>query len=110
MIRGRVKIDSNGDNVQATNIGGYHWRGRHDLIKLVIYRLCIWAGLPVEMEVFNLFSRLIPQQGLARIDMFRQRQAMVPDFRIVLPMEGQVRPVLHELKVISCSKSRYKPS
>ena len=62
------------------------------------------------MEVFNLFSRLIPQQGLARIDQFRQRQAMVPDFRIVLPMEGQSRPVLHELKVISCSKSPYKPS
>ena len=62
------------------------------------------------MEVFNLFSRDIPQQGLARIDKDRQRQAMVPDFRIVMPMEGQTRPVLHELKVISCSKSRYVPS
>jgi hypothetical protein len=33
---------------------------------------------------------------------------MVPDFRITLHWEGRPRPVLHELKVISCSKSRYK--
>ena len=51
----------------------------------------------------------MPQRGLARIDMFRQRQAMVYDFRIVLQMEGQVSPLLHELKVIVCSKSRYNP-
>ena len=60
--------------------------------------------------MFNLFSGLIPQQGLARIDKDRQRQSMVPDFKITLPWEGRTRPVLHELKVISCSKSRYKPS
>ena len=59
---------------------------------------------------FNLFSGLIPQQGLARINRDRQRQSMVPDFRIALPWEGRPRPVLHELKVISCSKSRYKPT
>ena len=62
------------------------------------------------MEVFNLFTRCIPQEGLARFESWRQRQAMVPDFRISLPMEGEARPVLHELKVISCSKSRYTPS
>ena len=62
------------------------------------------------MEVFNLFSRHIPQEGLARVDRQRQRQAMVPDFKFVMSEEGQLRPVLHELKVISCSKSRYRPS
>ena len=62
------------------------------------------------MEVFNLFSGIIPQQGLARIDRDRQRQSMVLDFRITLPWEGRPRPVLHELKVKSCSKSRYKPN
>jgi hypothetical protein len=60
--------------------------------------------------VFNLFSGLIPQQGLARIDRDRQRQSMVPDFWITLPWEGRPRQVLHELKVISCSKTRYKPT
>ena len=35
---------------------------------------------------------------------------MVPDFKITLTRGGQTRPVLHELKVISSSQSRYKPS
>ena len=110
VIKGNVKVDLYGDNVQSTNIPGDHWRTRHDQMKLLIYRLCIWAGLPVEMEVFNLFSRCLPQEGLARVDSWRQRQAMVPDFRIALPSEGTNRQVLHELKIISCSKSRYVPS
>ena len=66
--RGRKEIDKYGDHIQSTCLKGDHWRQRHDQIKLAIYRLCMWAGIPVEMEVFNLFSGLIPQQGLARID------------------------------------------
>ena len=110
LARGRRPVDEFGDNVQAASLKGDHWRQRHDQLKFTIHRLCQWAGMPVEMEVFNLFSGLIPQQGLARIDKDRQRQSMVPDFKITLPWEGRTRPVLHELKVISCSKSRYKPS
>ena len=34
---------------------------------------------------------------------------MVPDFKIVIPEAGQTRPVLHELKVVSFGKTRYKP-
>jgi hypothetical protein len=108
--RGRKKIDMYGDHIQSTCLKGDHWRQRHDQVKLAIYRLCMWVGIPVEMEVFNLFSGLIPQQGLARIERDRQRQSMVPDFRITLPWEGRPRPVLHELKVISCSKTGYKPT
>ena len=93
MIKGRVAIDEFGDNVQSTNIPGDHWGGRHDQVKLLLYRLCLWA-----------------QEGLARVERQRQMQAMVPDFKFMLSIEGQSRPVLHELKVISCSKSRYKPS
>ena len=106
MVRGRVKIDKYGDNVQATNVRGDHWRTRHDQVKMTLYNLCQWAGLPVEMEVFNLFSRFIPQQGLSRIEKGRQRQGMVPDFKIVIPEAGQTKPVLHELKVIYVSKTR----
>ena len=58
--------------------------------------------------MFNLFSGLLTQQGLARIDSNRDRQAMVPDFRITINQEGQPQPVLHELKVISASRTRYK--
>ena len=80
------------------------------MIKHVIYRLCLWAGLPCEQEVFNLFSRHIPQAGLSRIERARDRQGMVPDFKISLAIGGETRQVLHELKVISSSQSRYKPS
>ena len=50
------------------------------------------------------------QEGLARIDKARDRQGMVPDFRISLNVGGEQRQVLHELKCISSSQSRYKPS
>ena len=102
-------MDDFGDTVQATNVQGDHWRGRHDQVKMTLYNLCKWAGLPVVVEVFNLFSGHIPQQGLARVDQGRQRQAMVPDFKIVIPFAGQTKPMLHELKVISFGKTRYKP-
>ena len=62
------------------------------------------------MEVFNLFARHIPQAGLSRIESYRDRQGMVPDFKITLTTGGQDRQVLHELKCISSSQSRYRPS
>jgi len=70
----------------------------------------MWAGLPAEMEVFNLFSHLVRQEGLSRVEQNRQRQSMLPDMRIGLPHRDGTSHVLHELKVISCSKTRYKPT
>ena len=109
-MKGSRKVDLYGDSIQATALPGDHWRQRHDSIKHVIYRLCMWAGLPCEQEVFNIFSRHIPQAGLSRIDKARDRQGMVPDFKISLAIGGEQRQVLHELKCISSSQSRYKPS
>ena len=62
------------------------------------------------MEVFIIFSRHIIHAGLSRIESYRDRQGLVPDLKIVLPMEGVSKPVLHEIKVISSSQSRYKPT
>ena len=105
-------MDEYGDNVQSQPLVGDHWRTRHDKVKHLLYRLCIWSGLPVEMEVFNLFSGLVRQEGWSRVERARQRQTMVPDMRITMldPTEGCVRPILHELKCISANKSRYKPT
>ena len=112
VIRGRVCIDEYGDNIQSTSLPGDHWRTRHDSIKHLLHRLCLWSGLPVEMEVFNLFSGLVRQEGWSRIERARQRQTLVPDMRITMldPAEGVTRPILHEVKVISANKSRYHPN
>ena len=55
-------------------------------------------------ELRRVWSRLVLQGS------HRQRQGLIPDLRITIPVVDQPRPVLHELKVISCSQSRYKPS
>ena len=66
-------------------------------MKILLYRLCMWAGLPVDMEVFNLFSRHIQKEGLARINSHRQRQGLIPDLKIITPAGEQARGVLHEV-------------
>ena len=111
-IRGRVCVDQYGDNIQSSPMTGDHWRTRHNTILHLLHRLCLWSGLPVEMEVFNLFSGLIRQEGMSGFEKARQWQALVPNMRITVldPVFGVLRPVLHELKVISANKSRYKPN
>ena len=71
--------------------------------------MCQWAGLEAEVEVFNLFAASIPQEGLSRMERGRKVQSIVPDMRIWIPEEGNSVPRLHELKIISSSKTRYNP-
>ena len=66
--------------------------------------------MPAYVEVYNLFSNLIPQDGLARYEANRQRQAIIPDLRILLPLDNLLTSVLHEVKVISVSQTWYKPT
>ena len=154
-IKGHVKIDKNGDNIQASALPGDHWRTRHDRILHLLHRMCQWAGTTAELEVFNLFSGQLRQEGLNRLQCHQQRQGLVPDMRVMVPpMPDQVREVeddqegegpqrrgrwrrvhqrgeeqrggtpapgrqttnqpreslvMHELKVISSNKTRYKP-
>ena len=77
---------------------------------MMLYNLCKWAGLPAEMEVYNLFSRLIPQQGLTRYERNRKRQAIIPELHIVIPVGRESKSVLQEIKVISVSQTRYQPT
>ena len=81
------------------------WRKRHDSCKLLIRRLLVWAGIPVDCEVFNLFASCIPQDGLNRLEGGRRRQGLVPDFRV--PAEEGGGSALCELKCMSASSTRY---
>ena len=141
-VKGRVVIVEFGDKIQATSLKGDHWRSRHDAKLHLIHRLCQWSGLQCTMEVFNLFSGEVRQEGLSRAERNRYLQAMVLDFRISMPaaglarggegvgggggraegtgerigapggaaLAGQNSQVLHELKIISCNSTRYKPT
>ena len=72
-------------------------------------------------------STLCSRDGLSRAERLRQFQAIVPDMRITLPgvgrgrgegapglpaggLAGQASSVLHEIKVISSSRTRYRPA
>ena len=112
---GRRVVDSYGDNVVAQTLAGDGYRKRHDGVKRKISGLMRWAGVEAECEVFNLFSRYIPQEGLSRIERGRKRQGMVPDFSLRLPSElaeelgvGGNSVVLAELKVLSSCPTRYR--
>ena len=108
---GKRKVDRFGDNVMAEKLKGDNWRTRHDAVKEKLYSLLKWGGVESEMEVFNEFSGLIPQQGLSRMERGRKRQGLVPDFRLrIAGVEGPSKePVLllAELKIITCCTTRY---
>ena len=110
VVSGTKVVDPYGEAVlSATTLPGDHFRKRHDKMKMKIFQLCQWAGLEAEVEVFNLFAGCIPQQGLNRMERGRKRQSIVPDMRIAIPTEGNLERRLHEIKIISSSKSRYNP-
>ena len=94
-----------GDSVCNALMRGDGFRKRHDAMKLHLRRLLVWAGIPADCEVFNLFAAVIPQEGLNRIERGRKRQGLVPDFRLQAEEGGG--DVLCELKCMSASNTRY---
>ena len=107
---GRAVVDMFGDAVMSAPLPGDTWRIRHDTVKSELNRLLTWCNLPATCEVFGLFSHLIPQEGLNRIERGRKRQGLVPDFQLQVPCPtgGKVMR-LAELKVINCCQTRYTP-
>ena len=80
---------------------GDDWRKKHDAVKLTLAGLFRWCGLQATCEVFNLFSHLIPQEGLTRMERERKRQDCVHDFSVLFPTQtGGSSARLAELKLI----------
>ena len=59
--------------MRAANVKGDGFRKRHDHMKKFLFRKLGTVGVQAECEVFNLFAREIPQEGLARIERGRTR-------------------------------------
>ena len=131
-MKGQVLIDEYGDNIQATVLAGDHYRTRHDAFKHHVSDACRWVGNGHGVRrggaqpVFRADTAL-QQQGLSRAEKARQYQGIVPDLRIKMPgvgrgqgqgapglpaggLAGQASSVLHEVKVISSSRTRYNPT
>ena len=100
-------VDPYGEAVQCNITTGDHYQKRHDTFKMRLFQMCQWSGMDAEVEVFNLFAGSIPQEGLSRMERDRKVQSIVPDMRISIPEEGNLVPRLHEIKIISSSKTRY---
>ena len=101
-------VDPFGDNVMSEVLPGDHWRDRHDKVKMALHSLCVWARLPVTVEVWGLFSHLISAEALTRMEKGRKRQAIVPDIILEMPIPtGRTSHQLRELKVFSCCQSWY---
>ena len=97
-------IDAFGDAIVCCrDLVGDTWRQRHDTVKLAIGRECMASHLPHDIEVYGLFSHLLPavavQEG-GELQWARSRQGLVPDFRLCLPIPQGPSDCLAELKVI----------
>ena len=107
---GKAVVDIYGDNVMTQVLPGDSWRTKHDRIKMKINSLCSWARVPTTVEVWGLFSHLIPARDMSKFESGRARQALVPDFRFNLPSDlGDSQVKLAELKALNCCKTWYTP-
>ena len=65
---GKTTVDSHVDKVMTANLPGDTWCIRHHTIKIELTRLMLWCSMRSTCEVFGLFSHLIPQEGLNRLE------------------------------------------
>ena len=109
--RGASVIGKFGDEVTCCKeITGDSWRRRHDRLKLHITSESNLAKVPVDCEVYGLFSDLLPpvlEEEGGELQWSRQRQGKVPDFKFLLETPDGPTPCLAELKFINAGKTWY---
>ena len=80
------------------------WRKQHDAVKWAVAEMVRGAGLPVEVEVYGLFSTKINRLQAFQEDPWpRPRQGMIPD----LLVEMEERRQLFDVKTLHCGQSTY---
>ena len=104
-------VDHFGDAVMCATLPFDTWRIRHDTVKLALAERSHDSKVEVECEVYGLFADIVPAAATANggeLEMVRQRQGLVPDFRFRLPTHNGIPDdFIAELKVISAGPSRY---
>ena len=89
-------------------ICGDSWRRRHDLNKQHTVHEALLSSVPVDCEVYGLFSDLLPavleEQG-GDLQWGRARQGLVPDLKLLLPTSEGPKPCLAEIKLVSAGKT-----
>ena len=59
-----------------------------------------WSGVVSTCEVWGLFKDLVPVESLTREEVSKQRQVMIPDFRVQLKSKDwAVRNQTHRTKI-----------
>ena len=94
-----MEVDVYGDAVMNCNVlPGDSWRHRHDNVKTAIATACSESRLPVDCEVYGLFSNQISASEQAPgVDMERG----ILDFRLRMPTPEDTNDCLAELKITS---------
>ena len=109
--RREAEIDCYGDTIMnCADLPGDSWRHRHDTAKTAIATACLDAKLPVDCEVYGLFSDLLPatvENAGGDLEWGRSRQGLVPDFRLRLPTPEGNTDCLAELKMIGAGVTWY---
>ena len=77
---------------------GGHWIERHTAVQQELAALCSYARVPTEVEPYGLFSHLIPQQNLHRLQQGRQHQVLQPNLRPEVPPEWKLELLVVEVK------------
>ena len=106
---GKSRVDKFGHRVINERLEGSHWTHRHDFIKAEVNSLCAYTGLPAVCEAYGVFSNLIPQQPLNRLERHRERQILRPDFIFQIPDEvtGVMRKRVADVKTIGLGAVSY---
>ena len=85
---------------------------RHDNLKLLLEAEAVLDKVPVDCEVYGLFSDLLPACLLedgGELQFKRQRQGAIPDFKFLFNTPEGPMSRLAELKCINACKTWYKP-
>ena len=109
--RKAVTIDKFGDAVMnCDDLPGDSWRHRHDTVKAALVSECLDAKLPHDCEVYGLFSDLLPastEEDGGELEWGRNRQGLIPDFRLRLPTPEGTSDSLAELKIVGAGVTWY---